>query len=214
MNIGKEILYCINRCIILLYLSVYIYPSQESKQRARCGRMREMAISIMSICYCFAGINVLFILYYIYLIVYSQQASFEVQLIIKLDFQDVFMFFMLSINMIILNFVYDSGCGEFSDRMMNVLTIYWIIIFISALFGYFIYKKVFQRIEYQLNNVDQQLNNNNINQPLINNNNNNSNNNNNANHNFNNNNANNNNNNNNNNNPNNRNDIELVLMDL
>lgn len=30
MNLGKEILFCLNRCFVLMYLSAYAAPSQES----------------------------------------------------------------------------------------------------------------------------------------------------------------------------------------
>ncbi len=86
-------------------------------------------------------------MYYVYLYLNKLEPSIDMQIFIKLDFLDVFMFFMIFLNMVTLNFVFDSGCGEFSSRIINVLIGFWIIISVSATFGYFIYKKIFLRIE-------------------------------------------------------------------
>lgn len=153
MNNGKEILYCFNRCVLLMYLSVYITPSHEKEEETtvRCSRMHDMAMSMIAVCYCFTLINVLFIIYYVYLLFSKMQPSIEIQLFIKFDIQDVLMFFLLSVNLITLPFLYDKTCGDFSSHMINILIIYWVLIFLSAIFGYFIYQKVFRRIEMQVN---------------------------------------------------------------
>ncbi len=64
-------------------------------------------------------------------------------MLLKLQIIDVATFFNFGFNLIMVNFAFDKGCGDFANRIYNVIVAFWIIIIFCALFGYFIYIYIF-----------------------------------------------------------------------
>lgn len=148
MNLWKEILLCINRSVVLFYISGYVFNSIDWKETGEtCLKMRSVAISLTVVCYFFILSNLILLCYFLYLWMYSKFASFEMELVVKLDLLDVLMFFLFAVNIIALNFLYSSTCGEFTERMLHLIITFWFIVSFCALFGYFIYKKIFLHLD-------------------------------------------------------------------